>query len=52
MAAGMVGLSMADSSRKFNKEAPGQGRLRMRWHHGGVNRQVEIGHGTSSYAEK
>jgi hypothetical protein len=42
----------ADSRTKCNKDEPGNGWLRMRWHHGRFNRQVEVAQCTSTSAEK
>jgi hypothetical protein len=43
---------LADSITKCNKDEPGNGWLRMRWHHGRFNRQVEVAQCTSTSAEK
>jgi hypothetical protein len=42
----------ADSRTKCNKDELREGWLRMRWHHGRFNRQVEVARCTSTSAEK
>ena len=45
-------FNQADSRTKCNKDEPGNGRLKMRWHHGCYNHQVEVAWCTSISAAK
>ena len=45
-------IHRADSRTRCNKDEPGEGWLRMRRHHGHLNRQVQVARCTSTSAEK